>query len=77
VDLVVVLACEQKAPTNDNGRDRPPRFCSCVAIGGGCTLGNTTSSSFLAAMSRSTTALYARASIHVSPLAAKRVPQLL
>jgi hypothetical protein len=37
-------------------------------------LGNTTSSSFLAAMSRSTTALRARASIHVSPLAAKRVP---
>jgi hypothetical protein len=37
-------------------------------------LGNTTSSSFLTATFRSTTALRARASIHVSPLAAKRVP---
>jgi hypothetical protein len=66
--LVVVLA----ESTNDN--ETPPRFCSFVAIGGSCTLGNTTSSSFLAATSRSTTALRARASIHVSPLAAKRVP---
>jgi hypothetical protein len=66
--------CAKDMRTENDKAETPPRFCSCVAIGGGCTLGNTTSSSFLAATatSRSTTALRARASIHVSPLAAKR-----
>jgi hypothetical protein len=51
-DLVVVLA---ESTNDDNGRDPAQVLCSCVAIdGGGGFLA--TSSSFLAATSRSTAA---------------------